>query len=75
MFTEGGARQRTMGVTNLPGPPGGSRASVASPALGLNLDTWAVTNVRLKAPQYTASYLSLSSPIANLSAFPQRRKA
>lgn len=58
-----------------PGPPGGSRASVASPALGLNLDTWAVTNVCLKAPQYTADYLGLRSPIANLSAFPQKGKA
>lgn len=46
-----------MGATNLLGPPGGSRASAVFPALGQNLDTWAVTTVRLKAPQCTADAL------------------
>lgn len=38
-----GVRQRTMGATKLLGPPGGSRAPGASPALGQNVDPWAGT--------------------------------
>lgn len=63
-----------MEATDLLRPPGGSRASVASPALGQNLDTWAVTDMP-KGTTLHRKGLILCSPIANVSVFLQGGKA
>lgn len=58
MGVGGWVKQRTMGATNPLGPPGGSRASFSCflcPRPDFN--TRAVTDVCLKAPNYTADAL------------------